>query len=410
MADGQNIGAGGTKKRRILFYTSSFSAQSGATHCMVRTAQALALLNGKLIYLAVPARDQGEMGKFSAAAATFAAVHFNPRAYKLSKRHNPFYYVKYVCDSARGIAAMYMWLRRHPVDIVHANDLLDFHGAIAGWLAGSKVVWHLRTVRSRFVVGPFLWVMRALSVRILAVSRDTARRMLGDAQQKVTVVYDSPPDADVFDPGKYPHTVRQRLRATLGIQDHEFVVGMVGKLVRLKGHEAFLRACHRLLALQPNCKFMIVGGPVPGHEQYERSVKEVADRLGLSSRLIMTGFRADVPALISIFDVMLQLSIFADPFPGVVLQGMAMEKTVAASNHGGVVEQIEDGVTGLLIDPHDAGRIAQRLSVLLQDAPERQRLGAAARRTVYHKFKDDAVTINAIYDSLLNEVKETASV
>jgi glycosyltransferase involved in cell wall biosynthesis len=155
---------------------------------------------------------------------------------------------------------------------------------------------------------------------------------------------------------------------------------------------------------------MIVGGPVPGHEQYERSLKDLADELGLSSRLIMTGFRADVPALIAIFDVMLQLSIFDDPFPGVVLQGMAMEKTVAASNRGGVVEQIDDGVTGILIDPHDAAGAAQRLSELLQNAPERQRLGAAARRAVYHKFKDDAVIIKAIYDSLLNEIRKTASV
>ncbi len=410
MVEARKNDRGETNKRRILFYTSSFSGQSGATHCMMRTAQTLAQLNGKLICLALPARDQSEIEKFSAAAAAFAAVHFNPGAYKLSKRRNPFYYLKYVCDSARGIAAMYMWLRRHPVDIVHANDLLDFHGAIAGWLAGSKVVWHLRTVRSRLVVGPFLWIMRALSTRILAVSRDTARKMLGDSQQKVAVVYDSPPDADVFDPAKYPRAAQQRLRAALGIQDNEFVIGMVGKLVRLKGHEAFLRACQRLLKLQPHCKFIIVGGPVPGHEQYERSLRGLAGELGLSSRLIMTGFRADVPALIAIFDVMLQLSIFDDPFPGVVLQGMAMEKTVAASNRGGVLEQIEDGVTGILVDPHDAAGVAQRLSELLENAPGRQRLGTAARRAVYHKFKDDAVIINAIYDSLLNEVRETASV
>ena len=200
MAEAQRQEAG---TRRILFYTSSFSGQSGATHCMVRTAQALAQVKGKTILLALPARDRAEMEKFPAARAAFAGVHFNAGAYKLSKRRNPFYYVKYVYDSVRGIAALYFWLRRHPVDLVHANDLLDFHGPLAGWLAGSQVVWHLRTVRPRLAVGPFLWMMRTLAARILAVSHATARNMLGEARPQVAVVYDSPPDPEVFNPDKY---------------------------------------------------------------------------------------------------------------------------------------------------------------------------------------------------------------
>jgi hypothetical protein len=51
-------------------------------------------------------------------------------------------------------------------------------------------------------------------------------------------------------------------------------------------------------------------------------------------------------------------------------------------------------------------RHARRLGGVLQDAPERRRMGVAARQAVYRKFRDDAIAINEIYDTLLHGAKE----
>jgi glycosyltransferase involved in cell wall biosynthesis len=383
---------------RVLFYTSSFSLQSGATHCMVRTAQELARGHGKEVLLALPKQDEAALEKFSEASKDFAAIYANPRTYKLSKRSR---LLKYVIDAVAGVAQLYRWLKKNPVALVHANDLLDFHAAIAGRLAGCKVIWHLRTVRPKWMVAPFLALMRLLSTRVLVVSQATRDKMLGASFRKAVVVYDSPPDASVFDPQKYSAEQRAELRAALGIAPKECVVGMIGKLVRLKGHEYFMRAGKHVIDQMPNTKLVIVGGAAPGHEAYAEELQRLAQELGVQNNLIFTGFRNDVPALIAACDVMLQVSVFEDPFPGVVLQGMAMEKPVLASRLGGIPEQIEDGVTGFLVDPHDGKGISERIVALLNDAPQRERIGKAARQSVYEKFKDDAAVINGIYDEVL---------
>lgn len=383
---------------RVLFFTSSFSLQSGATLCMMQTAQTLAREQRKEVLLALPEGDAAALAKFPAAQKDFSAIYTNRRTYKLSKRAQP---LKYLLDTVIGITQFYRWLKKNPVAIVHANDLLDFHAAIAGRLAGSKVIWHLRTARPKWMVAPFLWLMRTLSTRVLAVSQATADKMLGKSFRKVTVVYDSPPDANVFDPQKYSAEQRASTRASFDIAATEHVVTMIGKLVRLKGHEYFIRAGKHVITQMPNTKLVIVGGVVTGHEEYAEEMQRLACELGIERNVIFTGFRNDVPALIAASDVMLQVSIFEDPFPGVVLQGMAMAKPMLASRLGGIPEQIDDGVSGFLIDPHDGKGIAQRVVALLNDAPQRERIGQAARRAVYTKFKDDAAVIDAIYDEVL---------
>lgn len=365
---------------------------------MLFTAQEIARQGWKAVLLALPENDKAELEKFSNVRAAFAAIYTNRHTYKLSKRSRP---LKYVIDTIIGVAQLYRWLKKNPVAIVHANDLLDFHAAIAGRLAGSKVIWHLRTVRPKWMVAPFLFMLRTLSTRVLSVSQATADKMLGKSFRKVTVVYDSPPDAKIFDPQKYSAENRQALRQSLGIAESDYVVGMVGKLVRLKGHEYFIRAGKQIIEQMPNSKLVIVGGAVAGHEEYEQALRRLANELGIHKNLIFTGFRSDVPGLIAAFDVMLQVSIFEDPFPGVVLQGMAMEKPVFASRLGGIPEQIDDGVNGFLVDPRDGFTIAQRILALLNDAPQRERIGKAARRAVYAKFQDDAAVINGIYDEIL---------
>ncbi len=383
---------------KVLYYTSSFSLQSGATYCMMRTAQELARHHRKQVLLALPEQDAPALEKFAEAQKDFAAIYTNRHTYKLSKRSQP---LKYIVDAITGMAQLYRWLKKNPVAIVHANDLLDFHAAIAGRLAGSKVIWHLRTVRPKWMVAPFLLFMRLLSTRVLAVSHATADKMLGKSFRKATVVYDSPPEASVFDPQKYSAEQKAVVRAALGIAPSDYVVAMIGKLVRMKGHEYFIRAGRRVIAQMPSCKLVIVGGAVIGHEEYAEELQRLAKELGIQNNLIFTGFRNDVPAMIAACDVMLQVSIFEDPFPGVVLQGMAMEKPVLASRLGGIPEQIEDGVTGFLVDPRDSVGIAQRIISLLKDEAQREHMGQAARLSVYAKFKDDAVVINEIYDEVL---------
>ena len=142
------------------------------------------------------------------------------------------------------------------------------------------------------------------------------------------------------------------------------------------------------MGLFPNARFVIVGGELPGshHQAYAAHLKQLRHALGLDMNVIFTGFRPDVPNAMAAADVVVHCSKFPDPFPGVVLQGMACGKPVIATDIGGTGEQIEHGVSGLLIHPDDPGELAEWICRLLQDPDYRKELGQAAAHRVSTEF------------------------
>jgi glycosyltransferase involved in cell wall biosynthesis len=70
----------------------------------------------------------------------------------------------------------------------------------------------------------------------------------------------------------------------------------------------------------------------------------------------------------------------------VIVEAMAMGKAVVASNTGPGPEVVEDGVSGLLCNPHQPESIAEKVIQLLRDAELRRRLGAAARQRAVEHF------------------------
>ena len=106
-------------------------------------------------------------------------------------------------------------------------------------------------------------------------------------------------------------------------------------------------------------------------------------------KVIFTGYRNDIPQVMAASDVVPFCSIGPDPFPGVVLQGMAVGKPVIASNIGGPKEQIEDGISGLLIEPRNPYALAEAICYLLKNKDERKRLGEAAAERVNSVFNSD---------------------
>ena len=89
-------------------------------------------------------------------------------------------------------------------------------------------------------------------------------------------------------------------------------------------------------------------------------------------------------------DVITHCATHPDPFPGVVLQGMALGKAVIASDLGGAREQIEDGVSGALVPPGDPSALAEVICSLLKDPDERASLGQAAARRVTSDFTSES--------------------
>jgi glycosyltransferase involved in cell wall biosynthesis len=158
----------------------------------------------------------------------------------------------------------------------------------------------------------------------------------------------------------------------------------VGRLVEKKGFDELLLACHGLRAAGEAFRCVVYGdGPLRG------PLLVLRDRLGLADCVEFAGPRQQgerVSALQSA-DVF-ALTPFVtgdgdrDGVPNVLVEAMACGLPVVATSAGGITELVRHRGNGLLAEPHDVGAVTHHLATLLRDPALRQRLAAAARRTV----------------------------
>ncbi|MCK4348225.1 MAG: glycosyltransferase family 4 protein, partial [Thermoplasmatales archaeon] len=135
-----------------------------------------------------------------------------------------------------------------------------------------------------------------------------------------------------------------------------------------------------------NVKFLIVGDiSEPLKNYYYQKLKNLIGSLKMEQDVIFTGKRYDIPQLLSTFDIFVLPSI-AEGTPIVILEAMAMEKTVVATDVGAVSEQILGGETGIIVPPRNPKAMAEAVIYLLEHSEERIRMGKKAREGVKEMF------------------------
>ena len=116
------------------------------------------------------------------------------------------------------------------------------------------------------------------------------------------------------------------------------VVGLVANVRGSKGHNCLPRRRARVLAAAPDARFLIVGDGV-GFDD----VKARVQQMGLESRVHLTGFRRDVPAVMAALDVLVLPSTRSEATSQVIPQALAVGTPVVGSNVGGIPELVRDG-------------------------------------------------------------------
>jgi glycosyltransferase involved in cell wall biosynthesis len=158
-----------------------------------------------------------------------------------------------------------------------------------------------------------------------------------------------------------------------------FHIGIVGRIVKVKGHDHLLDAMRRLQHL-PDVHLHVFGsGPL--RARCERR----AHRLGLSGRVTFHGFCADMPARMRSLDVLAMPSEH-EGVPYTLLEAMYLRVPVVATAVGGLPEVLEHGRSGLLVPPRNSGALAVSLEGLYRDAGLRRRLGDGGRARVEEAF------------------------
>lgn len=208
-------------------------------------------------------------------------------------------------------------------------------------------------------------------------------------------------DTDRFDPSK---TDGKKIRSEFNIADNDISIGMLARFSKGKGHEEFLEAAKILCEKYDRLRFLIVGEPSRGENEYAEKIQNLSKYYGLSGKVIFTGFRADTP------DVLSSLDIFAFPshseaFGIALVEAMACAKPSVCSNSDGVLDIAVDGETAYLFEKGTAEDLANKLELLIVSKDKREALGSAARKRAVNFFDVNILTDKVIkfYEESINK-------
>lgn len=232
----------------------------------------------------------------------------------------------------------------------------------------------------------------------VAVSREDRRRMIEVEripEAKTRFIPNGIPDPPPPDPS---HDVR----AELGIAPGQPVVGVVATLRPQKALDVLIRAIPRLREAVPSVRVLVVGGGDEPGAPEARRLREIAHDLGVTESITFLGMRADVPDLLGAIDVAVLSSDF-EGSPLSVMEYMAAGKPVVATRVGGVPDLVEEGVTGLLVDPRDPDGLAAAILDLLGDPARATAMGEAGRERQRREFSIEATArrVGELYEELL---------
>lgn len=277
-------------------------------------------------------------------------------------------------------------IRREKVALIHAHE---FSAIVYGWIVariaglpfvgtihGKNYFWEKWRRR-------FAYRVVSRSGHLVAVSEDLKRfvvNKVGIPDARVRVIHNG-----VAPSGAVSDEETDRCRAELGIGTGDLVIGTVGSLYPVKGHQYLLDAMPAVFRSYPNAVLLLVG-----RGDLEVSLKEQARRVGIEERVRFLGMRQDVPRLLSVMNVFVLPSL-SEGLSVALLEAMASGKPVVATRVGGSPELVEHGQTGFLVQPEDVRDLAANLMKLLSDPGMMRQFGQQGAERVRQHFSMAAV-------------------
>lgn len=201
-------------------------------------------------------------------------------------------------------------------------------------------------------------------------------------------------DFDVLRP-RLSADARRRVRDAIGGDDRIIAVS-VARLSPEKGHEYLLRAAPAVIENRPELMFVLVGdGPLRQELMTRTRV------LGVDDHVRFLGWRTDAWDLIEASDLVVHPSLH-EAFCSVIIEAMALERPLVATDVGGAPEQVDSGATGVLVPPRDPDAIEAAIEDVLREGRGAE-MGVEARQRVVSRFGIGRMVrhYEGLYDQLL---------
>lgn len=328
-------------------------------------------------------------------------------------RVHPVHTLRGVLRLAVATAALVRHARRERPDVVHANSARAGLVAIGAALIAGRppVLVHVRDcLPPRGTARLVQQILSRAAAKVLANSAHTAAAVEAATGSRPVVVHPAV-DLKHFEPG---HDSRTAIRSRLGFPEDSALLAVVGQVTPWKGQDDAVRILACLRRRLPDVRLLVVGEPKFtsastrfDNPQFARSLRELCGRLGVADAVTFIGEREDVRDILSSLDLLLVPS-WEEPFGRVVLEAMAMEVPVLATEVGGPSELLTGDLSVLLLPPRSPQTWAGAAEALLTD-PESTAALARLERVRALEFAAAALPASDVYRSVLADGAQRSS-
>jgi len=275
-------------------------------------------------------------------------------------------------------------LKKHNIDILICNT---FYAAsrVATACQWGKIPY---MIYIREYISDYPLFKRRLDEadRILAVSKDVKRFVSTMTDpNKIIVAYDFINTQPIFD------RVSSHRSSCVRVLPFEYnvpVVGLIGRITPYKQQDLFVRSIPHILAEVPEAQFAVIGAAKENENDYEESVKKLAQNLGIQDNVIFMGYRDDAVEIMSELTIMC-LTSDREPLARVILEAQLVGCPVVVPNSGGCPEMVKDKDTGLLFSstaPDAEHQLAKQVIRLLKNKEMRKALAVKAKNKTQSSF------------------------
>ena len=299
------------------------------------------------------------------------------------------------------------FIRDNGINIVHARSRAPAWSAY--WAAKRAGVHFMTTFHGTYGLGP--WGIKKLynrimtyGERVIAISEHIKKHILGNykiAEGKIRLVHRCV-DIEKFN----PDTVSQeRIIKTVkeyNIPEDKPVLLLIGRLTNWKGQHLLIEA---LSLLKHKDFYCLIVGPDQGRVKYSEYLRELVKKYHLEGSVAFYGQTSDVSALMMVSNVVLSTAIEPEAFGRISIEGQAMGKVVVASNIGGSLDTITDGVTGKFFYSNNAACLVEARDRARGLSPgEEGKNDKGGIKNVHDNFTKDIMCEKtvAVYKELLN--------
>lgn len=318
---------------------------------------------------------------------------FDVRTINIDRKISPF-------KNLKSIYQMYKLFRKEKPDIVHVHTpVASVLGRIAAKLARVPTIiytahgfyFHENMPAKQY---KFFYTIEKLCAKwftdyIFTQSEEDGELAIQDKflpEDQITIISNGVDVQGKFNPVNIDQEQATKVRTELNLSEEDFVVTFIGRLVEEKGIIDLLEAMNKVE--EKNIKLIVIGDT--GSSERDQETKQKLDKYKSSPNVIFTGFRSDIPELLSVSDVFC-LPSYREGMPRSIIESMAMECAIIATNIRGSREEVDENINGFLVDLSDPDALADRMVALYQDQKKLRTFQKNAREKAVRLYDEKKV-------------------